>query len=121
MRMLVMTPVVRPGHIPRRSGMLSGTQIRYPSDEPARFRCCGLWGCGELALIGANVAATVLEPIPADPNLPQPWFVALPSIMVAFGILAARHQHRGSTAPAKPRRSAARSMWGRSYPSCLRM
>jgi peptidoglycan/LPS O-acetylase OafA/YrhL len=46
-----------------------------------------VWGA--VALIGANVAATMLEPVPANPDLAQPWFVALPSTIVAFGILAA--------------------------------
>jgi hypothetical protein len=49
-----------------------------------------LWAvAGAAALIGANVAATMLEPVPANPDLPEPWFVALPSMIVAYAILAA--------------------------------
>ncbi len=48
------------------------------------------WALGVAAtLVGANFAAQALEPAAANPDLPQPWFVVLPSTVAAFGILAA--------------------------------
>jgi peptidoglycan/LPS O-acetylase OafA/YrhL len=88
MRMLVTTPrrPVRVHTEPERDAQ----RDTRPLHERLADQIPLLWALwGGLALIGANVAATVLEPAPADPSLPQPWFVALPSTMVALGILAA--------------------------------
>jgi hypothetical protein len=86
--MLVMTPR-RPVKVKVR------TEPKPKADaRPLRDRLADqlpiLWALwGAVALIGANVAATMLEPAPANPDLPPPWFVALPSAIVALAILAA--------------------------------
>lgn len=86
--MLVMTPrrPVRVRTEPKRDAQRDTRPLREQLADQIPL-LWALWG--SLALIGANVAATMLEPAPADPNLPPPWFVTLPSTMVAFGILAA--------------------------------
>lgn len=46
-----------------------------------------LWGA--VAMVGAIYAPTILEPAPANANLPTPWFVTLPNMVVVYGVLAA--------------------------------
>jgi hypothetical protein len=86
--MLVMTPR-RPVDI--------GTEVRIAPERDARpldKRLAepipdrwALWGI--VALVGANLAAWMLEPVPANPNLPEPWFVALPSVVAMVAMLGA--------------------------------
>jgi hypothetical protein len=85
--MLVMTPR-RPVKVraevraePKRSAPLEERLA-----EPISVRWA-LWGI--VALVGANVAAWMLEPVAADPNLPQPWFVTLPSVVALLAMLGA--------------------------------
>jgi hypothetical protein len=87
--MLVMTP--------RRPVKLR-TEVRAEPARPARRPLTvwlgepitSLWAAvGVVALLGANAAAMALEPAPANPNQPEPWFVVLPSLVVALGILTA--------------------------------
>jgi hypothetical protein len=50
----------------------------------------GRWALlGMVVLVGANVAAGVLEPAPANPNLPDPWFVTLPTTVAVLAMLGA--------------------------------
>ena len=51
---------------------------------PTRWAAAGI-----VALVGANVAAAVLEPLPANPAQPDPWFIPLLSMIVTLGMLAA--------------------------------
>jgi peptidoglycan/LPS O-acetylase OafA/YrhL len=86
--MLVMTPR-RPVDI-RTEVRIEPERDARPLDErlaepiPVRW---AFWGI--VALVGANVAAWMLEPVPANPNLPEPWFVALPSVVAMVAMLGA--------------------------------
>lgn len=86
--MLVMTPR-RPVDI-RTEVRIKPERDARPLDErlaepiPDRW---ALWGI--VALVGANLAAWMLEPVPANPNLPEPWFVALPSVVAMVAMLGA--------------------------------
>jgi hypothetical protein len=42
-----------------------------------------------VALVGANVAAALLEPLPANPAAAQPWFIPVLSMIVTLAMLAA--------------------------------
>jgi hypothetical protein len=87
--MLVMTP--------RRPVKLR-TEVRAEPARPAR-RPLAVWlgepitnlwaAAGVAALLGAYAAARALEPAPVNPDQPDPWFVALPKLLVAYGMLAA--------------------------------
>ena len=86
--MLVMTPR-RPANIhpevraqPERNPRPWDERLAEPI--PLRW---ALWGI--VALVGANLAAWLLEPAPANPNLPEPWFVTLPSGVASLAMLAA--------------------------------
>ncbi len=46
-----------------------------------------VWGI--VALVGSNVAAAVLEPLPANPALPVPWFISLLDTVVVLAMLPA--------------------------------
>ena len=87
--MLVMTP--------RRPVKLR-TEVRAEPARPARRPLTvwlgepvtNLWAAiGVVVLLGANAAAIALEPVPANPDQPEPWFVALPRLVAAYAILAA--------------------------------
>ena len=86
--MLVMTPR-RPVDI-RTEVRIEPERDTRPLDErlaepiPLRW---ALWGI--VALVGANLAAWILEPAPANPNLPEPWFVTLASVVATVAMLAA--------------------------------
>jgi hypothetical protein len=80
--MLVTTPS-RPGKtraVPSRTRAPSG----LADPIPTRWAVAGI-----IALVGANVAGAVLEPLPADPGLPDPWFVTLPNMVAVLAMLAA--------------------------------
>ena len=86
--MLVMTPR-RPVDIHTEVGVEPERDAR-PLDErlaepiPVRW---ALWGI--VALVGANLAAWMLEPVPANTNLPESWFVTLPSMVAMVAMLGA--------------------------------
>jgi hypothetical protein len=88
--MLVMTPR-RPQTIPTR---IPAERAEPEDVRPLRERFAdqipGRWALlGIVALVGANVAAGLLEPLPADPNQPEPWFVTLPTTVAILAMLAA--------------------------------
>lgn len=58
--------------------------VRLAEPIPTRW---AVWGI--LALVGANVAAAVLEPAPADPAAPDPWFVTVASLAAVLAMLPA--------------------------------
>ena len=86
--MLVMTPR-RPADI-RPEVHVQPERNARPLDErlaePILLRWT-LWGI--VSLVGANLAAWMLEPAPANPNLPEPWFVALSSVVATVAMLGA--------------------------------
>jgi hypothetical protein len=91
--MLVMTPR-RPVKV--RTEPWKGPR---PLDIRARGRALGgrlaepistwwaLWGV--VTVFGAIQVAALLQPAAANPELPAPWYVAVPNYIVAYGILAA--------------------------------
>jgi hypothetical protein len=70
----------------RPGGGMAGRHLRRRLGEPIQRRWAGP---GVLALIGANVAGAVLEPPPANPNAPEPWFIVLLSVVLLLAMLAA--------------------------------
>jgi hypothetical protein len=54
--------------------------------EPIPIRWA-VWGI--VALVGANVAAGVLEPVPANPGAPEPWLVSVASTVAVLAMLPA--------------------------------
>jgi hypothetical protein len=54
--------------------------------EPITIRWAVL---GIVALIGLNVAAGLLEPVPANPAQPDPWFINVLTTVIALAMLAA--------------------------------
>ena len=83
--MLVMTPR-RPVDI-RTEVRVEPERDARPLDERLAEPIPVQWGI--VALVGANVAAWMLEPVPANPNLPEPWFVTLPSVVAMVAMLGA--------------------------------
>jgi len=87
--MLVMTP---------RRPVKPRAEVRVEPARPARRAAVvwlaepigNLWAAvGVVAMLGAPFAAKALEPLPVNPGQPDPWFVVLPSLVVAYGIMAA--------------------------------
>jgi hypothetical protein len=46
-----------------------------------------VWGI--VALVGANIAAGLLEPVPANPDAPEPWLVSLLGTVAVLAMLPA--------------------------------
>jgi hypothetical protein len=69
------------------------TPTRLSDPIPTRWSLAGL-----IALVGANVGAAILEPLPANPEQPDPWFItsldtiALVAMLAALGGLLARRR-----------------------------
>jgi len=85
---LVMTPR-RPADIHSEVRVESERNARRWDErlaEPIPLRWAR-WGI--VALVGANLAAWMLEPAPANPNLPEPWFVTLPRVVATLAMLGA--------------------------------
>jgi hypothetical protein len=48
------------------------------------------WALGGVAaVVGAVQAVMVLEPTPVNPDLPTPWYVTVPNVIVLYGIFVA--------------------------------
>jgi hypothetical protein len=86
--MLVMTPR-RPVKI--RTEVAVGPKRSARSlDELLGERIDLRWALlGLVAMVGANIAAAMLEPAPANPNLPDPWFITLTATVVTLAMLGA--------------------------------
>ena len=86
--MLVMTPR-RPVKI-RTEVPVEPKKSARSLDELLAERIDLRWALlGLVAMVGANIAAAMLEPAPANPNLPHPWFVTLTATVVTLAMLAA--------------------------------
>ena len=80
--MLVTTPsrTIETRAVPR----ATRPAVELADPIPTRWAAAGI-----VTLVGATVAAALLEPLPANPAQPDPWFIPLLSMIVTLGMLAA--------------------------------
>jgi hypothetical protein len=81
--MLVTTPTRPVKPKPRAVPVRARTPVELSDPIPTRWAVAGF-----IALVGANVAAALLEPLPAT-TLPDPWFVVALNTISAVAMLAA--------------------------------